>query len=93
MVNGSGLTLETLVDGAEKCLANAEQLNSNALMLADENSFGVAAFLHQTSLEECAKIDLIGEQATLLLQGGVIDAVELQKALNSHKSKKRCERL
>lgn len=87
VVNDDNLTLTVLADGAGKCLANAERLFRCAKTLARSGSYGTAAFLHQTSLEECAKIDMIGEQTTRLLAGGKFDADAFGKSIRSHRSK------
>lgn len=82
------MKLSALVDGAWKCLENAKSLYAGAVSLSRQRLFGVAVFLHQTSLEECAKIDLIGEEATSsLLSRGAIDVAKLQKVLRDHRRK------
>lgn len=87
MVQANSLNLATLSEGAEKCLENAERLFKDARTLAGNGSYSTAVFLYQSSIEECAKIDLIGRWATSLLGGAAIDAAKLKKSLSAHRSK------
>jgi hypothetical protein len=54
------LLLTKFLRGAQKVFANAEALNGEARILAGAGATSRALFLHQISLEECAKIQIIG---------------------------------
>lgn len=61
--------LGELARGARLIFENAEALFKEATTLAAAGATSRGLFLHQISLEECAKIDLIGPWATCLLAG------------------------
>lgn len=48
-----------------------------------------ALFLHQISMEECAKVDLLGAWATSLLMETPVDISKLARAMANHKAKNR----
>jgi AbiV family abortive infection protein len=73
--------------GAELALANAEQLFEEAELLRERNYFARSAFLHQISMEECAKVDMIGEAATSLILGHAVNIKRLVKGMRDHKQK------
>src|SRR5690349_6390996 len=73
--------------GAEAAFRNAEALFSEAALLGKNRSLSRSLFLHQISLEECGKIELLTAWATGLLMGEEIDARKLTKALANHKAK------
>jgi AbiV family abortive infection protein len=84
--NDKTLLLE-LVRGAELTFQNAEQLFSEAVLLRKNGHLNRALFLHQISMEECAKIDILGAWATNLMSSGVVDLARLTKAIRNHKAK------
>jgi AbiV family abortive infection protein len=81
--------LSELARGAEKIFANAEALCREAKLLSAIGGLSRALFLHQISLEECAKIQTIGAWATSLLAGLPIDQKEVLAEFASHKEKNR----
>lgn len=78
-----------LIEGAEKIFANAEALYSEATILANSSAWSRALFLHQISLEECAKVDTLGAAVTSLLMGQDVNIEALRKAFLSHKYKNK----
>jgi len=84
--NDKTLLLE-LVRGAELTFQNAEQLFSEAVLLRKNGHLNRALFLHQISMEECAKIDILGAWATNLMSSGGVDLAKLTKAIRNHKAK------
>ena len=81
--------LSELARGAKETFKNAEQLFLEASLLKDNGMLNRALFLHQISMEECAKVELLGVSATSLLMGEEVDATKLAAALASHKAKNR----
>lgn len=75
--------------GADLIFRNAEQLFHEAEALKKHGSFARSLFLHQISIEECAKIDMIGAWATSLLMGESIDLETVASGFRSHKAKNR----
>src|ERR1700748_3195906 len=74
-------------DGAKVIFENAEALYNDAQTLGRAGSFARAASLHQISMEECAKIDILGAYATSILMGVKIDEGRLAKSLRKHEVK------
>lgn len=81
------ITLRELAEGASKVLQNAEDLFHEATALHAAGAFGRALFLHQISLEECAKIDMLGAWAASVLTGVRLDIQKTSQAFASHKAK------
>ncbi len=81
--------LQEIQSGAEKTFRNAEALYNEARLLAEARALSRALFLHQISLEECAKIEILGAWATSLSMGHTVDVAKLKRALASHASKNR----
>lgn len=79
--------LSELNRGAQLIFSNAEQLSQEAETLRLNDSFARSLFLHQISMEECAKIEMIGGWATTLLMGKGIDLNALATGFRSHKAK------
>lgn len=79
--------LSMLADGASKSFENAEAHYREATILRAHGCASRALFLHQISLEECGKIEIIGGWATSILAGHKVDVSRLAKALSNHKSK------
>jgi len=69
--------LRELVSGAEKIFENAESLFNEARLLMANGFFIRALVLHQISLEECAKIEILGAWATGLLISHQVDMKQL----------------
>lgn len=78
-----------LIDGAVKVFANAEALYSEATILANAEAWPRALFLHQISLEECAKIEMLAAAVTSLLLGYEVDLKKLGRAFSQHSSKNK----
>lgn len=81
--------LAEFANGARKTFANAEALFGEAVTLHKAGALSRSLFLHQISLEECAKIDMLGGWATSLLMGHSVDIVRMTKAMSSHAHKNR----
>lgn len=79
--------LAEIARGAELALMNANQLCKEAELLRNAGSFGRAVFLHQISMEECGKVDIIGEWAIVLLLGEEVDLGRMTRAIRSHEAK------
>lgn len=81
--------LAELTSGAEKVFANAEALYKEACILKHVGASSRALFLHQISLEECAKLEMLGAWATSLLMGYKVDSAKVKKAMANHANKNR----
>lgn len=81
------LLFAELVRGAELALDNAEQLFEEAELLRERKHFARSVFLHQISMEECAKVDMIGEAATSLILGHPVNLKRLVNGMRDHKQK------
>jgi len=87
MRDNDKMLLSELIRGAELTFENAEQLFSEAILLRKNGHLNRALFLHQISMEECAKVDILGSWATTLVSGENVDIKKLTKAINNHKAK------
>ena len=81
--------LHELVSGAQKIFENAESLFNEANLLRANGFFVRALVLHQISLEECAKIEILGGWATGLLMGHQVDMKKLERVMANHARKNR----
>jgi AbiV family abortive infection protein len=79
--------LRDIVNVATKVRDNAEQLFCEARLLRAAGALSRALFLHQISLEECAKVDMLGAWAVSHLTGVAPDDKKFSNALASHKAK------
>ncbi len=79
--------LSELVRGASLAFANAEELFREAQTLSACKAFSRALFLHQISLEECGKTEIIGWWATGHLMGISVDVSRIRSRLARHKVK------
>jgi AbiV family abortive infection protein len=79
--------VRTFSDGARIIFENAEALYEEAQILGQGKSFARAATLHQISMEECAKIDILGAHTVSLLVGHDIDDDHMGKIFRDHKVK------
>jgi AbiV family abortive infection protein len=82
-----GAQLLELVRGASLAFENAQDLYREASLLRGHGALSRALFLHQISLEECGKIEILGGWATSLLAGFEVNIGKLSGALARHKSK------
>lgn len=81
-------TIRDIVDAASKVRDNAEQLYSEAKVLRAAGALARALFLHQISLEECAKVDMLGAWAvSQQITGRSAYSKRFQNALRNHKDK------
>lgn len=78
-----------LSHGANEVFENAKALYDEATLLANEGCWARALFLHQISLEECAKIEILGAAVTATLLGQDIEVPALQRAFGRHERKNR----
>ena len=67
------MLLSELARGAQKTFDNADALYREAKLLGAAGALDRALFLHQISLEECAKIEIMGAWVTSLLAGYTVD--------------------
>jgi len=81
--------LAELARGAEKVFENADALYREASVLRDYGALNRALFLYQVSLEECAKVEMLGAWATSLLMGHEVDSTKVKNAMASHANKNR----
>lgn len=81
--------LAELARGVELTFSNAEQLFVEASQLREIGALNRALFLHQISMEECAKIDILGAWATSLLMGHEVNPRKILGALANHRAKNR----
>jgi AbiV family abortive infection protein len=68
-------------------LANAEDLFREGTALLACRAFSRALFLHQISLEECGKAEMLGWWATGHLMGTSVDLSNMRSRLARHKDK------
>ena len=78
-----------LARGAQLAFSNAAQLFREASLLGESGAKNRALFLHQISMEECAKLDLLEAWAASLLMGTPVDISRLARAMANHKAKNR----
>ncbi|KJZ43448.1 AbiV family abortive infection protein [Pseudomonas fluorescens] len=78
-----------LIDGAQRVFENADQLFYEAGVLADVKAFPRAYLLHQISLEECGKIEILGAAVLSYLIGNEVDVKSLSKVFRRHESKNK----
>lgn len=79
--------LEEIVRGAKLIFENAETLYNEAQLLGTNGAFARALTLHQISIEECSKVDMLCVAAISLLMGHSIDLNELATKFRQHKIK------
>lgn len=79
--------LSELVKGACLAFTNAVDLFREARTLYDSKAFSRALFLHQISMEECGKTEMIGWWATGHLMGTPVDLSKVRSRLTRHKTK------
>ncbi|MEQ1591449.1 MAG: AbiV family abortive infection protein [Thiobacillaceae bacterium] len=79
--------ISQLARGAALALANAEDLFREASVLFACKAYSRALFLHQISMEECGKIEILGGWASGQLMGLPLNIKKVASALASHKAK------
>ena len=80
---------ETLIDGARKTVQNADELFDEARLLADAGHVARALLLHQISLEECGKLEMLYVATAEVLRGQAVDMKRLSRAFSKHAAKNR----
>lgn len=83
------LSLDLLIEGAHKALANADALFGEAELLAAHGATARALCLHQISIEECSKVDYLGTWAMGQLLDEGDGQKEIGKAFRSHAAKNK----
>ncbi len=81
--------LNELARGAQKVFENAEALFFEAKILSAAGALSRALFLHQISLEECAKIETMGAWAVSILAGIPVEGDKVLLGLTRHANKNR----
>ncbi len=81
------IMLDILAGGATKVLENASDLFAEAATLHGAGALSRSLFLHQISLEECAKIEMLGAWAVSVLLGVDVNEHKVASAFASHKAK------
>jgi len=76
--------LSELARGASLAFANAEDLFREGKTLSACKAFSRALFLHQISLEECGKTEILGWWATGHLMGISVDLSKMRPRLTRH---------
>lgn len=79
--------LQEIVRGAELIFENAQKLYEEAQLLGTNGAFARALTLHQISMEECSKVDMLGAAAMSLLMGDSLNLDKLATAFRQHKVK------
>lgn len=82
--------LEQLALGATLAFENAQDLFREAAVLYATRSYARALFLHQISMEECGKIEILGAWATGHLLGFSSDPRKMARAFAPGDSWERC---
>jgi len=80
---------ETLIQGAQKTVMNADELYDEARLLADAGHVARALLLHQISLEECGKLEMLYVSTAEVLRGQTVDMKRLSRAFSKHAAKNR----
>jgi AbiV family abortive infection protein len=78
---------DELVRGAQLAFDNAEALYNEAQLLGANGAFARALTLHQISLEECSKLDILCVAATSMVMGHPVDLDKLAGKFRQHKVK------
>ncbi|MEN5214847.1 AbiV family abortive infection protein [Pseudomonas pudica] len=78
-----------LIDGALSVFDNAAQLYAEASILATAGAFPRAYLLHQISLEECGKIEILGAAIISCLCGVEVNTKSLAKVFRRHEAKNK----
>lgn len=82
-------SLKALFVGAEKMFDNAESLFFEAEALTKAGGIARPLFLHQISLEECSKINVLGAWAVSLLLDEDVDQKKVLSAFGRHEAKNK----
>lgn len=77
----------TLIDGAQKTAMNADELFDEARLLAGAGHVARALLLHQISLEECGKLEMLYVTTAAVLRGQAVDMKRLTRGFSKHAAK------
>ncbi len=78
---------DELVRGAQLAFDNAEALYNEGQLLGTNGAFARALTLHQISLEECSKLDILCVAAMSIVMGHPVDLDKLAGKFRQHKVK------
>lgn len=78
-----------LIDGTLSVFENADRLFYEAGVLADVKAFSRGYLLHQISLEECGKIEMLCAAVCSCLVGNRVNIKSLSKAFRRHEGKNK----
>lgn len=87
MTQTEKLLLQEILRGAQLAFENAEKLYQEAELLGTNGAFARALTLHQISMEECSKVNMLGTAAMSLLLGHPADLNKLATKFRQHKIK------
>lgn len=77
----------TLIEGTLKTIKNADELFDEARLLADAGHTARALLLHQISLEECGKAEILYVSLAETLRGQPVDLKKLSRTFTKHAAK------
>ena len=75
--------------GISKAFENARELSREAALLRSHGALSRSLFLHQISMEECGKIEILGATAVSLIADHETELSKVAAALTRHKAKNR----
>ncbi|MBF8740017.1 AbiV family abortive infection protein [Pseudomonas guariconensis] len=78
-----------LIDGALSIFENADRLFYEGGVLADVGAFPRAYLMHQISMEECGKIEILGAAVVQCLSGEEVSVKTISTAFRRHESKNK----
>ncbi|MDO7903395.1 AbiV family abortive infection protein [Pseudomonas sp. K1(2024)] len=78
-----------LIDGALSIFENADRLFYEGGVLADVGAFPRAYLMHQISMEECGKIEILCAAVVQCLSGGEVSVKGISSAFRRHESKNK----
>lgn len=76
-----------MLHGVQLAFRNAEELFAEAELLREKGHHARSLALHQISIEECGKIEIITGWAMHIFLGGELDLQKMVTAFRSHKAK------
>ncbi|MBI3937630.1 MAG: AbiV family abortive infection protein [Betaproteobacteria bacterium] len=79
--------LSELSRGVSKAFDNAQDLFQEAVLLRSHGALSRSLFLHQISMEECGKIEILGATAVSLIVGYETDLKRITGVVTKHKAK------
>ena len=77
----------TIIEGALKTIKNADELFDEARLLAGAGHTARALLLHQISLEECGKAEMLYVSLAETLRGQPVDLKKLSRIFTKHVAK------